>query len=207
MTLVASRCSKAPSSPFCSRAAIRSGSSPVWSIVILSRLGLSPRWSSAIRADVCDDPPKRAVPSLLSLRSTPFFMLGWVTSVKGDVLLMPRNIPIFSPPAIKLKSEAGAAAATWISPAASIWVASVPPLTKINWTSSPYLSKIFLSLATHNGVLCGVAVETATLICGLVVCASEYRAVTRDKRRERTMIGFDFISILSSIQTNVSLCC
>src|SRR5262249_16779565 len=38
---------------------------------------------------------------------------------------------------------------------------------------SPYLSKIFLSLATHKGVLCGVAVETASLSwCGFADWAS-----------------------------------
>jgi hypothetical protein len=38
-------------------------------------------------------------------------------------------------------------------------------MTNNIWTSSPYFSNIFLSLATHSGVLCGVAVETANFNC------------------------------------------
>jgi hypothetical protein len=59
-------------------------------------------------------------------------MFGCVTRVNGDVLLTPRNIEISTPLAIKLKSAAGALAATWISPAANIWLTSAPPMTKIN---------------------------------------------------------------------------
>lgn len=67
----------------------------------------------------------------LLLRSAAFLMLGSVISEKGEVLLTPRNMTIFSPPAIKLTSAAGAFAAILISPAANIWVTSAPPLTKI----------------------------------------------------------------------------
>src|SRR5712692_4921239 len=165
--------------------------------MMLSRLRLRPRCSNAISAETCEDPPNRAVPSFLPFRSAAFLMLGWVTNVKGDVLLTPKNIMIFSPPAIKLT---GAAAAISISPAASIWATSEPPPTKINWTSSPYLSKIFLSFASHNGVLCGVAVETATRSRVLVVCAWQGQAAMRMARTKRTMTGLDFLSNLSLLR-------
>ena len=59
-------------------------------------------------------------------------MFGWLIRVNGEVLLIPINIAIFSPPATKPSSAAGALAAIWISPAANIWVTREPPMTKIN---------------------------------------------------------------------------
>src|SRR5713226_281797 len=168
--------------------------------MMLSRLRLRPRCSNAISAETCEDPPNRAVPSFLHSRSAALLMLGWVTNVKGYVLRTPKNIMIVSPPAIKLTSAAGAPAAISISPASSIWATSEPPPTKINWTSSPYLSKIFLSFASHNGVLCGVAVETATRSRVLVVCAWQGQAAMRMARTKRTMTGLDFLSNLSLLR-------
>ena len=97
---------------------------------------------------MCDEPPNRAVPILLPLRSSARRMLGCVTTVNGDVLLKPRKKLIFSPEAAKLTSDAGALAVICSSPAANICATSDPLLTKISWTSRPYFSKSFLSLAT-----------------------------------------------------------
>src|SRR3990172_381608 len=77
-------------------------------------------------------------------------------------------------------------------------------MTNINWTSTPYLSKSFLSLATHNGVLCGVAVETATLSCGSFDdWAKEEPAIASARRIPRNPISIDLLFMVAPPRISV----
>ena len=154
--------------------------------------GPAPAAVVAPPAPAAPAPPRADTPESLAARGdAPLSVLQYPSAVAAydeALRLDPDRVPI-------LLSKAGALAAIWISPAASIWVTSDPPLTKTNWTSRPYLSKNFLSLPTHSGVLWGSVVETAILSRVLGICAWEGQAVPKVQRNKSTKIDVVFISI------------